>query len=166
MIKHRFSIQAKFLLCFALIFFPTLAVLFLWEGFRQEKQTIEQIKLQAEVLCRQVIITRQWVADCGGIMAQRNSPGVGNDKFFYDDRIQTERRVFQRFTPSMVTKKLSDYSSREDLYRFRLVSLNPMNPQNWPDEFEMKALRSFRTHGKVEMSQVITVNNKNYYHPN
>jgi signal transduction histidine kinase len=164
MIKYRSSIQAKFLICFALIFFPTLAILFLWEGSHQEKQVIEQVKLQAEALCRQIILTRQWVADCGGVMALRDSPGVGDANFFYDDRIETERGTLQRFTPSMVTKKLSDYSFREDLYRFRLVSLNPINPQNWPDDFEMKALNNFKTDGSAEMSQVVKLNNKNYYH--
>ncbi len=161
--KYRLSIQAKFLLCIALIFFPTFAMFIFWEGYAQKKQSIAQIAQQAEVLCRQIIITRQWVADCGGIMAQRNSPGVGNVNFFFDDRIKTHQGVFQRFTPAMVTKKLSDYSLKEDLYRFRVVSLNPMNPENRPNSFETLALKSFEKENIKNMSQIIKTEKKEYY---
>lgn len=162
--KYRLSIQAKFLLCIALIFFPTFGMFILWEGYTQKKQSIAQIAQQAEVLCRQIIITRQWVADCGGIMAQRNSPGVGNVSFFFDDRINTNQGVFQRFTPSMVTKKLSDYSLKEDLYRFRLVSLSPMNPENTPNSFEKLALMNFEKENTKSMSRIIKTGKKEYYH--
>jgi signal transduction histidine kinase len=43
----------------------------------------------------------------------------------------------------MVTKRLSLYSYSQNLYRFRLAGLTPMNPENRPDEFEMAAIESF-----------------------
>jgi signal transduction histidine kinase len=58
--------------------------------------------------------------------------------------MQTNHGEFQRFTPAMVTRKLSQYSTRQDLYRFRLASLNPLNPENEPDGFEREAINLFQ----------------------
>ena len=55
--------------------------------------------------------------------------------YLFDDTLRTNRGSYQRFTPSMVTRKLSQYSTRQDLYRFRLAGLNPLNPENEPDGF-------------------------------
>ena len=101
-------------------------------------------------LSRQVVLTRQWVTDCGGIMVAAGSKGASDTNYFYNDRMPTERGMFQRFTPSMVTKKLSNYSLRENLYHFRLASLNPINPENRPDEFESAALYHFIHKGRQE----------------
>jgi len=51
----------------------------------------------------------------------------------------------------MVTKKLSQYSDRQDLYRFHLTSLTPINPQNSPDDFEKDALNKFSEQGLKEI---------------
>ena len=139
----RFSLQAKFLLSITLIIIPTLGVIFTWAGIQSEKQATEQALNQARILAKQVVLTRQWVADCSGVMVPAKSQGAGGIKFFFNDTMETNRGTFQRFTPSMVTKKLSQYSTRQDLYKFRLASLNPMNPENRPDPFERESLIQF-----------------------
>ncbi len=142
--KFNLPLQWKFLLCITLIIFPTIGIIFVWEGTQQEKRAIDQIMNQARVLARQIILTRQWISDCGGVMVDQTSEGAKDIRCFFDDKLITPGGSYQRFTPSMVTKKLSQYSDREDLYRFRLASLNPLNPENKPDEFERAALVKFR----------------------
>ncbi|MCG8614766.1 MAG: ATP-binding protein, partial [Desulfobacterales bacterium] len=51
--------------------------------------------------------------------------------------------TYQLFTPSMVTKKLSQYSFKERSYQFRLTSLTPINRDNAPDPFETRGLNIF-----------------------
>ena len=142
--KLHLSLQWKFLLLITLIVFPTIGAIFVWEGMQHEKRAIDQIMNQAKVLARQIILTRQWVSDCGGVMVDQTSEGAKDIRCFFDDKLITSKGSYQRFTPSMVTKRLSQYSDREDLYRFRLASLNPLNPENRPDEFERGALVKFR----------------------
>lgn len=142
--KLHLPLQWKFLLCITLIIFPTIGIIFVWEGMQQEKRAIDQIMNQARVLARQIILTRQWISDCGGVMVDQTSEGAKDIRCFFDAKLITSRGSYQRFTPSMVTKKLSQYSDREDLYRFRLASLTPLNPENRPDEFERGALVRFR----------------------
>jgi hypothetical protein len=97
-----------------------------------------------------VILTRQWISGCGGVMVAAESDGARGTRYFYNDHMDTQRGRFQRFTPSMVTKKMSDYSLRENLYKLRLASLTPMNPDNLPDAFEKAALFHFNHHQREE----------------
>lgn len=110
--KFNLSLQWKFFLCIVLIVVPTLSVIFTWTGFQNEKQAVEQVLNRARVLARQIILTRQWVTDCGGVMVLGESKGAKDVVSFLDDKLVTTRGWYQRFTPSMVTKKLSQYPHR------------------------------------------------------
>ena len=143
--KFRVSLQWKFFLCIVLIILPTLGVIFTWAGIQNKSQFDEQVVNQARILARQIVLTRQWVTDCGGILVDVQSRGAKDIACFFDDKLHTGQGEFQRFTPAMVTRKLSQYSTRQDLYRFRLASLNPLNPENEPDGFEREAINLFRT---------------------
>jgi len=151
--KFRLSLQWKFLLVITVIVFPSLGGIFLWEGVQHEKQVKNQILSQATVLSRLVVLVRQWVSDCGGVMVNEKSEGAKSGSCFLDKKMETSEGSFRLFTPAMVTKKLSQYSNREDLYRFRIASLHPLNPENKPDEFEKKALERFAGDGVHETFQ-------------
>ena len=118
--RINLSLQSKFFLTIAFIVVPVLGLIFTWTGIRNEGQAVAQVLNQARILARQIVMTRQWVADCGGVMVSRDSLGARGTRYFYNDQLDTPRGMFQRFTPSMVTKKLSHYSMRENMYRFRL----------------------------------------------
>ncbi len=149
--KLHLSLQAKFLLSIILIVVPVMGVIFAWVGVRNERQAMDLAVNQARILSRQVIMTRQWIADCGGVMVKEDSKGAADTVYFYEDRLETPRGNYLKFTPSMATKKLSDYSFHQDLYRFRLSSLNPLNPANLPDKVEKKAINAFINDGITEM---------------
>jgi signal transduction histidine kinase len=142
--KIRIPLQWKFLLCIVLIIFPTSGIIFTWAGIQSKKQSDELVVNQARILTRQIVLTRQWITDSGGVLVDLRSEGAKDIACFFDDKIQTGQGEFQRFTPAMVTRKLSQYSTRQDLYRFRLASLNPLNPENEPDEFEREAINLFQ----------------------
>ena len=161
--KYNLSLQRKFLLSITLIIFPTIGIIFIWEGMQHEKRTMDQIINRARVLSRQVVLTRQWISDCGGVMVNEESEGAKDTSCFLDDRLVTSWGCYQRFTPSMVTKKLSQYSDRQDLYQFRLASLNPLNPENRPDDFEIKALNRFKDEGSTEAFKFNRRDEKPYF---
>jgi hypothetical protein len=161
--KLHLSLQIKFLLSIILIIVPILGIIFTWTGIQNEKQAKEQVLTQARVLSKQVILTRQWVTDCGGVMVPMESKGAKNTTCFIDDRLQTSRGWYQRFTPAMVTRTLSQYSLQQDLYRFRLASLTPLNPENTPDDFEKKALSSFKQQKLDELFKFEKRDGKHYF---
>lgn len=150
MLRFKASLQFKFVAAIICIVVPLLGIIFFWQGVSDERQAWAQIINQARVLTRQIILTRQWVADSQGLFIRADSPGARGGGEFYPDLLPTERGTLQRFTPSMVTKRLSLYSNSQNLYRFRLAGLTPMNPENAPDEFEMAAIKSFASSGTQE----------------
>ncbi len=150
MFRFKGSLQFKFVSAIICIVVPLLGIIFLWQGVAEEKQAWSQVVNQARVLTRQIILTRQWVSDSQGVFLRTDTPGAQGGGGFYSDLLPTERGVMQRFTPSMVTKQLSLYSFRQNLYRFRLAGLSPMNPENRPDEFELAAIKQFAEAGSEE----------------
>ena len=148
--SFRSSLQFKFVSAIICIVVPLLGIIFLWQAVGEESQAWKQMISQARALTRQIILTRQWVSDSHGVYIRRDTPGASGGDMFYSDLMTTERGTLQRFTPSMVTKRLSLYSYNQKMYRFRLAGLSPMNPENSPDEFEMAAIRSFATTGAEE----------------
>ncbi len=162
-IRHL-PLQWKFLLCITLIVFPTISAIFIWSGIHQKEQAVDQVINQARILTRQIILTRQWISDCGGLILLRGTRGAQGASCFYDERLDTSRGSFQRFTPSMVTARLSQYSYHQNMYRFRLASLHPLNPKNSPDSFEKEALVKFNHSGLKELFQIQRNQSKDYLH--
>ena len=161
--KLRVSLQWKFFLSIVLIIIPILGIIIIWTGFQSGKQANDQVVNQARILSQQIVLTRQWITDCGGVYVDRQSQGAKDVMYLFDDTLQTGRGAYQRFTPSMVTRKLSQYSTRQDLYRFRLAGLNPLNPENEADSFERQALHLFRTKGLRETFRFEHSNGKQYF---
>ena len=161
--KFNVSLQWKFFLCIVIIIIPILGIIFTWAGIQSGNQANDQVVNQARILSRQIILTRQWITDCDGVFVNRQSQGAKDVMYLFDDTLQTSRGSYQRFTPSMVTRKLSQYSTRQDLYRFRLAGLNPLNPENEPDSFEREALNLFRTEGVKETFRFEYTNGKQYF---
>jgi signal transduction histidine kinase len=150
MFRFKGSLQFKFMSAIICIVVPLLGIIFLWQGVTEERQAWTQVINQARVLTRQIILTRQWVSDSQGLFLRQDTPGAQGGGKFYSDLLTTQRGVMQRFTPSMVTKQLSLYSYRQNLYRFRLAGIAPMNPENRPDEFETAAIKSFAQAANTE----------------
>jgi signal transduction histidine kinase len=161
--KFRISLQWKFFLCIVLIILPTLGIIFTWAGIQSKSQSDEQVVNQARILARQIVLTRQWVTDSGGVLVDLQSKGARDIACFFDDKVQTSHGEFQRFTPAMVTRKLSQYSTRQDLYRFRLASLNPLNPENEPDEFERETINLFRAQKTNETFRFAKKGGRQYF---
>ncbi|MGB5748768.1 MAG: ATP-binding protein [Desulfobacterales bacterium] len=161
--KVQVSLQWKFFFCIVLIIIPILGIIFTWAGIQSGKQANDQVVNQARILSRQIILTRQWITDCGGVFVNRQSQGAKDVMYLLDDTLQTTRGSYQRFTPSMVTRKLSQYSTRQDLYRFRLAGLNPLNPENEADGFEREALNLFRAKGLRETFRFEHSNGQQYF---
>lgn len=142
--KPHYSLKQKFVFGVSIIILPVLGLLFVWLSMGLHRQAREETLEKARVVADQVILTRQWITDCmGGVFVHTASPGARDVQWATPDRIVTDQGTYQLFTPSMVTKKLSQYSFREKSYRFRLSSLRPLNRANRPDTFEEQALNRF-----------------------
>jgi signal transduction histidine kinase len=124
------------------LFIPTILIFYEFENL-----LYDQVRKQAESIYQQIVITRKWIADHGGIYVEKLpwvEPNpylaqVGEKPF----TISKEGKILVKEDPALVTRQLSEYSKRNYLYWFKITSLKFINPLNKPDTTEERALLEF-----------------------
>ncbi|MCD8554863.1 ATP-binding protein [Seleniivibrio sp.] len=101
----------------------------------QKKILLQQAHTQAKTMFDMIVVTRQWVA---------------------------ENRDQIKPVPAVATKELSKYAERMTDFRFHITSMQLINPENAPDEYEIKALGLF-AEGAKEHQEIITVGKDRFY---
>jgi signal transduction histidine kinase len=130
---------------------------------RHEQLVMSQIEMQAKASFQQVVITRRWIADHGGVYVEK-LPGVTPNPFLANATIRdVQGKRYVKENPAMVTKQLSEYAQKEGFFIFHITSLKLMNPKNAPDEFETRSLKAFETHKALEASEVAEIGGSHYF---
>jgi len=165
--RIRLSITAKLLVVTGMVILMTMGILFYLLIQKQERLLIDQVRNQARSLFRQIVITRRWIADHGGIFVER-LPWVKPNPYLADIYKETEiidrkGRRLVRENPAMVTKELSRYARERGLFWFNITSLKPLNPDNMPDSFESEALKLFESGEMKEYSSIQKIDNLRYF---
>ncbi len=130
---------------------------------RHEKLVIEQTKIQAKALFQQIVITRKWIADHGGVFVEK-LPWVKPNPYLENPLItDIAGRRYVKQNPALVTKQLSSYAQKEGLYFFHITSLKLLNPENAPDDFEKGALNDFESSELKELSKIEKIGDSYYF---
>lgn len=164
--KFRPNLSLKFIIGVSITLIVTLGISFYIIAKRQEKLIIRQIENEGRTVFNQIVLTRKWIADHGGIFVEK-LPWVKPNPYLMEVGKETEitdakGRVFVMKNPAMVTRELSQYAKDKGLYWFRITSLRLVNPENSPDEFEKKALLEFENGGTKELTTIMSIENSRY----
>ncbi len=143
----KLKVAQKFLIYLNLFFIVFLLLLFFLILQKFEKLVFENLNKQAESIFQQIIITRKWIADHGGIYVEKLpwvKPNpylelVGEKSYI----LSKEGKILIKENPALVTRQLSEYSKKNLYYWFKITSLKYLNPLNKPDDTESEALQSF-----------------------
>ncbi len=118
----------------------------------------EQIIEEARAFFVEITITRQWIANHQGVYVKLK-PGVepnthlekipGLKTLIHDETGQP----YILKNPAIVTKEISELANNNRLFSFHITSLNPINPDNSPDDFEREALQGFADGKFSELSR-------------
>ena len=159
----RLNLSMKYILTITLILLVVMGVTFRFILKKHEQLVIAQLDMQAKALFKQVVITRRWVAEHGGVFIEK-LPWVEPNPYLRNAAItDVSGKRYVKENPAMVTKQLSQYAEREQLYLFHITSLKLLNPANAPDAFETASLRSFETRTVTEASTMEKIGNVYYY---
>ena len=132
------KLRVKFIIANGAILLLSYGLLFLYSSNKQHDLIYGQARQQARMLHRQVLLTRQWVADHHGIFLVQTGQ-VRPNPFLDTPVVQaSDGQTYVQRNPAMVTRELSEYATKEGWCMFRVTSLNPINPANAPDEFTGK----------------------------
>jgi signal transduction histidine kinase len=159
----RISLNLKFIIGVAIVLTIAMGVSLYLLDNNHKKLVMEQLDQQAKTLFKQIVLTRKWVADHGGVFVEK-VPWKDLSPFLTEPEIQdTAGRKYIRESPAMVTKELSNYAKEQGLYWFSITSLKLMNPENEPDEFERAALLEFESNHVKDKSGVVKIGTSSYY---
>ncbi|KAA3664402.1 MAG: DUF3365 domain-containing protein [Chloroflexi bacterium] len=102
----------------------------------------------AQSFFQQIVITRRWVAQHGGVYVLK-TPGVETNPYLLEipdltvDITDTQGQNYTLRNPALVTRELSEIATQDGAFQFHITSLNLLNPNNIPDAFETEALKAF-----------------------
>jgi len=159
----KISLILKFIIGVAVVLAVTTGLTIYFINKNHKKLVIEQIDQQARALFRQIVLTRKWISDHGGVFVER-VPWKEPSPYLSEPEIEdTHGNKYYRQSPAMVTKELSKYAREKGLFWFHITSLKLINPENAPDDFERAALQEFETKGTKESAKVEKVNSSYFY---
>ncbi len=135
------------------IYISVVVVLFLAFVSFSRYRTVNELLIrtiyhEAQSYADLIVVTRHWNAAYGGVFVEKKNSDHVNlflDRTGIKQEIHsTSGKTFVLKNPTAMTRELSDISVRNGLARFRMVSLNPFNPDYEPDAFEHDALKSIK----------------------
>lgn len=109
----------------------------------QQDLVLEQATRQARIIHKQIILTRRWVSDHNGLFFLKTADVLANPFLQQSEIRDLEGHEYVKRNPAMVTRELSEYANREGQFRYRVTTLQPINPDNIPDDFERRSLEQF-----------------------
>jgi diguanylate cyclase (GGDEF)-like protein len=120
------------------------------------------------------VLTRRWNASFGGVYVLKK-PGMETNSYLYKvgpghglpNKVIPEIRdnkghVYTLKNPALMTRELSELTSKYGDIRFHLTSLKTINPHNAPDDFEKRSLQQFES-GLKETTEYSYQDGKTYY---
>ena len=160
--RLKLNLSIKLIIGCSLTLIIALGISFSVIAHRQEKLIMGQVENKARAIFKQIIITRKWIADHGGVFVEK-LPWVKPTTYIPDSEItDVSGKRYIKETPAMVTKQLSLYAKDRESYWFHITSLKLTNPENAPDGFEKNALLQFEKNSMKELISVETIENSKY----
>lgn len=159
----RFPLSVKYAFFITVVLVVVLGSTFRVIYKKHEQLVMAQINMQAKALFKQVVITRRWVAEHGGVYVEK-LPWVEPNPYLRNAAMtDVTGKHYVKENPAMVTKQLSQYAEREKLYVFHITSLKLLNPENAPDVFERAALVDFEARQVKEAATTERIGESYYY---
>lgn len=127
-------------------FWLSVVAIAFWWNLTDERMENERLAFEtARAFFHQIVITRMWNADHGGVYVPVTGETQPNP--FIDDPLRdltTENGLkLTKINPAYMTRQIAEIAARSEGIKFRLISLDPVRPENIPDPQEKLWLQSF-----------------------
>lgn len=166
--KNDLKFVRRFLILAFIIISVVVGVIFVGFHIRTEKITEGVLLRQGRSIFNQIILTRRWASDHGGVYVKVR-PGVEPSDFLLQIpglKVNIADEGGTQYTlrnPGLIVRELSQVGDKSGLYYFHVSSLKPINPKySKPDDFEKEALLSFEK-GVKEYSTIETTKNGQFF---
>jgi signal transduction histidine kinase len=126
--------------------------------------TREVLRIQALSSFEKDVAYRRWNSNLGGIYSWITETLLPNPYLSVEERDLelNDGRKLTLVNPAYMTRLVHEIQNQSSGVRGHITSLKPLRPQNKPDGWEIKALRSFED-GEEEFHSYETIEGKGYY---
>jgi signal transduction histidine kinase len=146
-VKKRFG--RKLQIAIVLLFILVMCINFLWTYHYENQELIEIATEKADIIVREYITAIEFAIQ--GNNSYENNTGSKNS---VHKRILSLGEAGRQFS-----KRLSVFAD----FKIKMISINPRNKNNTPDEYEKEALTAFgKEHGLENMFKEVRINDKSY----
>lgn len=150
----------------AIIISLVIASIFFTFQFNVSKSLKVHLYKEAKAFFSEIVIVRKWIAQHGGVYVPLDKT-TGVNPYLAEikgikSKIFCDGKEFVLKNPALVTRELSESPFRTDQVRYKMTSLDPINPNNAPDKFEKSALEQFER-GVSEVSTLEKRDDVDYF---
>lgn len=146
---ERRSPWRPFLVGLSLVLLLALSAVFTGIAVSGERAIDAEVEMRARTLVASLVLARRWNATHGGVWVEKR-PGVASSPWLVGPDVEgTNGRTYTLRNPALMAREMAELAEDSQAFRFRITSLKPLNPGNFPDAFEADALRAFER-GAVE----------------
>lgn len=139
-----------------LIWTIALAISLTWNIYEVDRGILDIAINNAQVAYEKDMTYRRWNSQFGGVYVPLSS-GVLPNPYLEDfpgrDITSTTGEEFTLVNPAYMTRQVHELENEQGFVFGHLTSLDPIRPENTPDEWESEALKQFEL-GAVEISSV------------
>jgi signal transduction histidine kinase/ActR/RegA family two-component response regulator len=127
-----------------------MSILFIWNYLNQKEQINELAKKEADMAYYKDLLYREWGAIHGGVYVPITKYTQPNPYLEVEERdIETPKgKKLTLMNPAYMIRQVYDLAKKKYLIQGHITSLNPINPINKPDNWEIKALKLFEKGAK------------------
>lgn len=148
----------------ALFWSLVIIALAVWNHWQSYTATVEVARSSALQSYNKDLLYRHWATLHGGVYAPI-TPETPPNPYLSDiperDIVAPSGRRLTLINPAYMTRQVHELGKKEFGIIGHITSLNPIRPENAPDEWEKKALQAF-AQGRTEMSSIEPLGNETY----
>jgi len=129
---------------------------FSWNYYLIKQNNLKVVKNKSRAFFEQVLITRSWNSQHGGVYVPITEKTEPNQYLIDSLRDITTKNGLEltKINPAFMTRQISELNKSTYKLQFHMTSLEPINPKNKPDEWEIEALKSFGENNKEILNLV------------
>ncbi len=137
---------------------------YFWVVNAEKAEILKLAQKQARASHDKDVMYREWIASKGGVYASidKNTPPNPFLKYIPErDIITPSGKKLTLVNPAYMTRQVHELSEKKYGVKGHITSLNPIRPENKPDEWEIEALKTFEN-GEESLTGISQIDGKPY----
>lgn len=111
-----------------------------------EKKILEsKLVTEAKTYFESIVSTREWNAELGGVYVKK-SHSIEANPYLKDNNFTANGINYIKINPAWMTRQISEINNKKNSVKYKITSLNPINPLNIAEGFDKKALQYLEEH--------------------